>query len=209
MTTWEDRSKGQEYSQHWKTREFPHRAGHPLPQFLQQHFPNDVSRAPYISKFGAVACDAMVFSLRQRGDVVLIDVNPLALGIGKTGGAFTRLIPRNTVVPTRQLQFFSTPARRLDPRQGLVCELKLAPPAPRGVSQVDVTFGIDANGIVNVSAADERTTNPIIIKNEKGHWLRKESIAQSPKPSNSPLRTTLNTDEALNPLSAFVYGLNT
>ncbi|TFK58635.1 hypothetical protein BDN72DRAFT_911802 [Pluteus cervinus] len=117
---------------------FPHHAGHPLPQFIQQHFPNNISRAPYVAKLGAVTYGAVVWG---ASDVVLIDVDPLALGIETTGGAFTKSIPRNlnTVVPTSN---FSTAA---------------VPPAPRGVPQVDVTFEIDAN-IMKVSAGDKGTT---------------------------------------------------
>ncbi len=106
-------------------------------------------------------------------DVLLLDVTPLSLGIETLGGVFTRLIERNTTIPTQKSQVFSTasdsqPSVEINVLQG---EREFAkdnrslgsfildgiPPAPRGVPQVEVTFDIDANGIVNVSARDKGT----------------------------------------------------
>jgi molecular chaperone DnaK len=106
-------------------------------------------------------------------DVLLLDVTPLSLGIETMGGIFTRLIERNTTIPTRKSQIFSTasdnqPSVEINVLQG---EREFAkdnrslgsfildgiPPAPRGVPQIEVTFDIDANGIVNVSARDKGT----------------------------------------------------
>merc|ERR1712028_226967 len=106
-------------------------------------------------------------------DVLLLDVTPLSLGIETLGGVFTRLIPRNTTIPTKRAQVFSTAADN-QTQVGIKClqgeremaadnkllgqfDLTSIPPAPRGMPQIEVTFDIDANGIVNVSAKDKAT----------------------------------------------------
>jgi molecular chaperone DnaK len=106
-------------------------------------------------------------------DVLLLDVTPLSLGIETLGGVFTKLIDKNTTIPTRKSQVFSTAAdnqsavtirvfqgeREMASDNKLLGQFDLVgiPPAPRGVPQVEVTFDIDANGIVNVSAKDKGT----------------------------------------------------
>ena len=127
-------------------------------------------------------------------DVLLLDVTPLSLGIETLGGVLTPLIPRNTTIPTRKSETFSTatdnqPNVEVHVLQG---ERPLArdnrtlgrfqlvglPPAPRGVPQIEVTFDIDANGIVNVSAKDTATAKEqkITISNSSG--LSKEDVAR-------------------------------
>jgi molecular chaperone DnaK len=106
-------------------------------------------------------------------DVLLLDVTPLSLGIETLGGVFTRLIDRNTTIPTKKSQVFSTAEdgqtavtiRVFQGEREMAADNKLLgqfdligiPPAPRGVPQIEVTFDIDANGIVNVSARDKGT----------------------------------------------------
>ena len=119
-------------------------------------------------------------------DVLLLDVTPLSLGIETLGGVFTKLIPRNTTIPAKKTEMFSTaqdnqPAVQVRVFQGErpmanenkllgEFELKDIPPAPRGVPKIEVSFDIDANGILNVSAKDLGTNkqNTIVIKAGSG-----------------------------------------
>jgi molecular chaperone DnaK len=127
-------------------------------------------------------------------DVVLLDVTPLSLGIETLGGVFTRLIDRNTTIPTKKSQVFSTAddnqsavtIRVLQGEREMAGDNKLMgnfnlegiPPAPRGVPQIEVTFDIDANGIVNVSAKDKATSKEQKITIQSNGGLTEAEIQQ-------------------------------
>ena len=130
-------------------------------------------------------------------DVLLLDVTPLSLGIETLGGVFTRLIDRNTTIPTKKSQVFSTADDNQSAVTISVCQgeremaadnknlgqfnLEGLPPAPRGVPQIEVAFDIDANGIVNVSATDKATGKEQAIRIEASGGLSDDDIDQMVK----------------------------
>lgn len=175
----------------------------------------------------AVAIGAAVQAGVLQGDVkdvLLLDVTPLSLGIETYGGVFTKLIEKNTTIPTRKSQVFSTasdnqPAVSIHVLQGERemandnktlgrFELVGIPPAPRGIPQIEVTFDIDGNGIVNVSAKDLGTSKTQAIKITANSGLSEQEIQQMVKDAELHAdddKKKRETVESRNKLDSLIY----